>query len=130
MTVKYNFNYITSLSGRPLNVDSIDAGRRVSLTDVAGPPRREWNEPGTMRRYEYDTPLHRPIAVYETLDGEECTVERMTYGVASDSDMNLNGKLTRHYDNAGLREINSIGLTGQVLSEKRQLLQNVEGDAH
>lgn len=132
--VQHNLKSLTSLSGKPLNTDSIDAGKRVNLTDITGASSYEWDERGTTRRYQYDTPLHRPVAVHESnpdMDGsEEYPVQRLIYGDATGSNDNLNGQLVQHYDHGGLTVVESISLTGQVLSETRQLLLNPEGEAH
>ncbi|MCG9684449.1 hypothetical protein L1D31_18090 [Vibrio sp. Isolate23] len=130
-----NFSYITNLPGQQLRTDSIDAGSRITLTDVSGAPMLEWDERGTTRRFEYNDALHRPTTVIEQNDainnGGEQVTERFVYGDSEPnaSDNNLNGQLVRHYDNAGLREINSISLTNQPLSETRRLLLSDTGES-
>ncbi|WP_172566106.1 RHS repeat domain-containing protein [Vibrio navarrensis] len=130
-----NFSYITNLPGQQLRTDSIDAGSRITLTDVSGAPMLEWDERGTTRRFEYNDALHRPTTVIEQNDainnGGEQVTERFVYGDSEPnaSDNNLNGQLVRHYDNAGLREINSISLTNQSLSETRRLLLSDTGES-
>ncbi|WP_172566128.1 RHS repeat protein [Vibrio navarrensis] len=133
--VPNNFNYLTSLSGTQLRIDSIDAGARMSLLDVTGAPYMEWDERGTTRRFEYEDVLHRPTAVIEQNDainnGVEQVTERFVYGdnEPDAADSNLNGQLVRHYDNAGLCEVSNISLTGQPLSETRRLLLSDTGDS-
>ncbi|MFA0077741.1 RHS repeat-associated core domain-containing protein [Vibrio artabrorum] len=133
--VPRNFRYITSLSGQQLRIDSIDAGSRVTLTDVTGAPMLELDERGTTRRFEYEDALHRPTAVIEQSDtinnGVVQVSERFVYGdnEPDAADNNLIGQLVRHYDNAGLWETNSISLTGQPLCETLRLLLSDTDDS-
>ncbi|WP_172566107.1 RHS repeat protein [Vibrio navarrensis] len=133
--VPTNFIYVNSLSGQPLCIDSIDAGCRMTLADVTAAPLLEWDTSGTLRRFEYQDALHRPSAVFEQNaainGGREQVTERFVYAdrAAETVAHNLNGQLVRHYDNAGLKEIDSLSLTGQVLSESRQLLQSETDDS-
>jgi len=131
--VQSNFTYTTGLAGQPLCIDSIDAGSRITLNDITGAPHLEWDGDKTLRRFEYDADLHRPVAVTEQVSDEAVQItERFVYGDNADTDTadkNLIGQLVRHYDNAGLGAINSISLTGQPLSETRQLLSLDKGDS-
>jgi len=130
--VQANLTYKTGLAGQPLGVDSIDAGSRITLTDITGAPHLEWDGK-TLRRFEYDEVLHRPTAITEQVNGETAKItERFVYNDSIDDDTagkNLIGQLVRHYDNAGLQEINSTSLTGQPLSETRQLLPSETADS-
>ncbi|ODS24075.1 hypothetical protein AB835_05480 [Candidatus Endobugula sertula] len=125
---KTNLSQINSLTGQPLRMDSVDAGWRLMLPDIEGSPHKEWQQRGTVRRYDYDTSSHRPTAIYEQRDdlndGAEQVTERFVYGQATDADKqnNLNLQLIRHYDSAGMLATTAISLTGQPLNQQRQLL--------
>ncbi|MDE1333696.1 RHS repeat-associated core domain-containing protein [Vibrio aestuarianus] len=133
--VPRNFNYFTSLSGQQLRIDSVDAGSRMTLTDISGAPMLELDERGTTRRFVYEDALHRPTAVIEQNDtinnGVEQVSERFVYGESEPgaADNNLIGQLVRHYDNTGLWETKSISLTGQPLCEIRRLLLSDTDDS-
>ncbi|MPY26930.1 RHS repeat protein, partial [Shewanella sp. YLB-07] len=128
-----NLSQRQSLAGQPLRVDSVDAGWRVALLDIEGAPHKEWDELGTTRRYVYDVPLHRPLAIHEqradTHNGAEQVTDRFVYGDSEQVDDNLNLQLIRHYDHAGLAETTSINLTGQPLVQQLQLLTSKTDDS-
>jgi len=129
-----NQSQINSLTGQTLRIDSVDAGWRVALLDIEGGVHKEWDELGITRRYAYDAPLHRPLAIHEKRadinSGIEQITERFVYGDSSQTDDNLNLQLIQHYDQGGLVETCSISLTGQPLIQQRQLLSSptVESD--
>jgi len=128
-----NISKINNLLGQPLRVDSVDAGWHIALSDIEGMPHKEWDELGTVRYYDYDESFHRPIAVHELhtdIKGETKQVtERFVYGDSTQTNDNLNLQLIRHYDHAGLSETTSINLTGQPLTQNRQLLLSKSGES-
>ncbi len=119
-----NISQINNLSGQALHIDSVDQAWNLVLTDIEGVPHKEWEEGGVARRYEYNKEFHRPTAAYDIKNGLEQVTNRFIYGTTSDVGMNLNTQVIRHYDNAGLLVIDSICLTGQVLTQSRQLLSS------
>ena len=129
-----NQSQINSLTGQTLRIDSVDAGWRVALLDIEGGVHKEWDELGITRRYAYDAPLHRPLAIHEKRadinSGIEQITERFVYGDSSQTDDNLNLQLIQHYDQGGLVATCSISLTGQPLIQQRQVLSSptVESD--
>ncbi|WP_104038533.1 RHS repeat domain-containing protein [Vibrio jasicida] len=114
-----------NLAGQLVRVDSVDAGERLILPDVTGAAHLEWDEKGKRRRYEYDTALHRLVAVHEKVsqdDVSEQVLERWVYGQQEDALFNLNLQVKAHYDLGGCLETQAISLTGQPLSQRRRLL--------
>ncbi|MGI9920196.1 RHS repeat domain-containing protein [Vibrio owensii] len=114
-----------NLAGQLVRVDSVDAGERLILPDVTGAAYLEWDEKGKRRRYEYDTALHRLVAVHEKVsqdDVSEQVLERWVYGQQEDALFNLNLQVKAHYDLGGCLETQAISLTGQPLSQRRRLL--------
>ncbi|WP_104023955.1 RHS repeat domain-containing protein [Vibrio hyugaensis] len=114
-----------NLAGQLVRVDSVDAGERLILPDVTGAAYLEWDEKGKRRRYEYDTALHRLVAVHEKVsqdDVSEQVLERWVYGQQEDALFNLNLQVKAHYDLGGCLETQAFSLTGQPLSQRRRLL--------
>lgn len=74
------------------------------MPDIMAAPHKEWEERGTVRRYEYDTGFHRPTAIVEQPNANESerVAERFVYGNAQDVSHNLNQQVIRHYDNVNI----------------------------
>jgi insecticidal toxin complex protein TccC len=102
-----------------LQSKNIDAGLRVSLSDVRGLTLWTKDGLGNERTFEYDK-LARVTSIYENVM-EEKTVccERFVYGDNTSKKVNTVGRLLKHYDSAGLHEIKSYSLLGSVLNESR-----------
>ncbi|HFD6782142.1 TPA: RHS repeat protein, partial [Pseudomonas aeruginosa] len=76
-------------------------------------------------RYEADTLPGRLLAVMEQPAGEALRItERRVWAgnTPSEQALNLAGQCVRHYDTAGLNQLDSLALTGGALSVTRQLL--------
>ena len=114
-----NLTSIYSLSGQMLCSASVDAGRRVSLPGEGGQTVEGWDGRGTVRQLEYDE-LLRPTAVFED---DQC-VERLLYGGAELAVHNQCGQLIQHDDPAGTRLNNEFALTGEVIEQTQQLLDD------
>jgi insecticidal toxin complex protein TccC len=121
--------YRYALSG-PLTRESRDAGWQVDLLDAGGSLWRSYTARDHQWRREYDA-LRRPSAVWLASgmsSSERCT-ERLYYGDDPKTNAetariaNLRGRLVRHYDTAGLREITSYSLGGGIREERRRFLQ-------
>lgn len=126
-SVKANFVYHTSLNGEVLRTESADAGITLALNDIAGRPYLTVNATGVVRSWQYedDALPGRPLSLTEQEKGKNGRItERFVWGGYSQSekDHNLAGQCVRHYDTAGLCQVNSIALTGGPLSVSRQLL--------
>jgi len=122
-----NQTTVYSFSGKPLLVNSVDAGWRLSLPGDAGQVLRSWDQRGTQWRTTYDHRL-RPIAIQEqTLDAEPRTVECLRYGDSSaeSAASNLCGALVRHDDSAGSLLIGEYGICGKPLRQTRRFLMDI-----
>ena len=105
---------------------SMDAGARWMLNDMAGKPMRLWDSRNHQVRHEYDG-LHRPARLFVRVGaGAEQLAERINYGEAhSDAiALNLRGRTFQHFDSGGVITNNEYDFKGNLLSTKRQLLQN------
>ncbi|MCE6979963.1 RHS repeat-associated core domain-containing protein [Pseudomonas frederiksbergensis] len=117
---KANLTMVYGLSGQPLKVDSVDAGKRINLMGLAGEPLRSWDGRGSQWRTVYDNQL-RVLTLEENAQG---IVETLTYATAlADPDHNLRGQLIRQVDASGEFEINSFSLLGQPLRDSRTITE-------
>ncbi|RON10386.1 hypothetical protein BK659_06490 [Pseudomonas brassicacearum] len=126
--IKANLTTLYGLPGLALMTDSVDSGWRLSLPNEAGEACLTWDSRGSRRHTEYDT-LLRPVSVTEQgIDSESGTVERFTYadGSSQSAEHNHRGRITRHDDTAGSKQISGYALSGQVLSETRRFLKQLQ----
>lgn len=120
-----NLTGLSSLSGRPLLTESVDAGWRVQFWGAAGELQVGWDGRGTRTRHTYDA-MQRPIAVFEQCqDAPECCIGLTTYGTQAAASVALNqcGQPVRVDDSAGSRQVHGYSLQGAPLAETRHFLQ-------
>lgn len=127
-SINPNFTYYTSLNGDVLRTDSADAGTTITLNDIAGRPVLGINALGMVRTYVYegDTGSGRLLSISEQMQDQVAKIkERFIWAGNSQSEKNYNlaGQCIRHYDPAGLKQINSILLTDTPQSISQQLLK-------
>ncbi|WP_347901422.1 RHS repeat-associated core domain-containing protein [Pseudomonas purpurea] len=123
-------NLVTTygLQGKPLLVDSVDAGWQLGLLGEAAEPLSSWDSRGSQRHTQYDE-LQRPCAVTEQLAGEPPqVVERLSYGDASDglAIHNQCGQRVRHDHPAGSRRMVEYGVRGLALTEHTRFLLGLD----
>ncbi|MGB3431453.1 RHS repeat-associated core domain-containing protein [Achromobacter sp.] len=124
---KTNFTCLSDLVGTPLRTNSVDAGTAVTLSDIAGRPLLAVSATGVTRswRYEANTLPGRLLSVMEQPAGEalRITERRIWAGnTPIEQALNLAGQCVRHYDPAGLSQLDSLALNGGPSSLTRQLL--------
>ncbi|TVT84558.1 RHS repeat-associated core domain-containing protein [Pseudomonas sp. H3(2019)] len=127
-TPKANLTTVYSLSGKPLLVDSVDAGWRLNLPGDAGQTLRSWDQRGSHWQTTYDNQL-RPTEIQEQASDQKLRmVERFLYGDSSSTSAasNLCGALTRHDDSAGTLLINEYALCAKPVSQTRRFLFDPE----
>jgi len=123
-----NFRWQHDLGGQPLRTDSVDAGVTLALTDVAGRALLAISATGVRQTstYEDSTLPGRLQAVLEQAPGEAApqVTDRFCWAGQSqmEKDLNLSGQCVRHYDTAGLNQLQRGGVSGAVLAQSRQLL--------
>ncbi|WP_454833896.1 RHS repeat domain-containing protein [Pseudomonas lini] len=125
---KTNLMTLYSLSGKPLLVDSVDAGWRLNMPGDAGQTLRNWDQRGNHWRTTFDNQL-RPITIQEESAGQSARIiERFSYGDNSIESAALNrcGLLTRHDDEAGTLLIDEYSLGGKPSRQTRHFLLNAE----
>jgi insecticidal toxin complex protein TccC len=120
---KPNISSVHGLSGKALQIDSVDAGMRLNLLGVAGQALQRWDARGCHWQTDYDDQL-RVIALHERPLGHPPTpVERITYADRSaDPDHNLRGQKIAQQDPAGRLDFTGFNLLGTSLRETRTFL--------
>ena len=128
MAPKPNLDNTLDFQGRPLLVDSVDAGWQLSLLDQAGSPVSMWDGRGSQRHTTYDA-LLRPVAVMEQMAGERPRVsDRFAYA-AGDHGFAIHnqcGQLLRHDHPVGRRDCCDYGIGGLLLTEQMRFLADFE----
>jgi insecticidal toxin complex protein TccC len=121
-----NQSQVNTLSGAVLQSKNVDAGMRVSLSNARGLTVWTNDSLGNERTFEYDK-LGRVTSVSEKTQNKKAVCcERFVYGDKASKESNGIGRLLKHYDATGLREIKSYSVLGSVLSESRQFLETAE----
>ncbi|CAI8976993.1 insecticidal toxin complex protein TccC [Pseudomonas sp. IT-P100] len=119
---------VPALSGKPVLTVSVDAGWRLALQDEAGQVRQNWDGAGNTTWFDYDL-MGRPLIVEQaSVNAASQCVERLYYGAAEPdvSDRNQCGRLIRHADAAGRREVHDFSLQGEPLTESRCFLAELD----
>jgi len=131
-TAPANLRAMPSLAGLLLRRESTDSGEQVMLSDAAGRPVWSQDGRGTVQTVAYDE-LGRPSSGSEQLSGSsEIRVSwRSEYGDSGPADdgsqgNNLRGVCVAQYDGGGLSEVNSVALSGAVLSQGQRFLASAE----
>ncbi|CAQ84187.1 MULTISPECIES: RHS repeat domain-containing protein [Photorhabdus] len=129
-TVQPNFYWQHDLLGRVLHTVSIDAGGTVTLSDIEDRPALNVNAMGVVKTWQYEANSlpGRLLSVSEQSANEAVprVIEHFIWAGNSqaEKDLNLAGQYMRHYDTAGLDQLNSLSLTGAHLSQSLQLLKD------
>ena len=113
---------------------SMDAGRRWMLNNVADNPIRSWDERNHRFDHTYDI-LQRPLATHvRGGDGAtplNHTISRTIYGegLSDASERNLRGQVYQHYDASGLVQTERLDFKGNLLRARRQLAAAYDAEA-
>ncbi len=133
--------YVYAMGGMQLYQDSMDAGRRWALSDVAGKTIHTWDDRGHHGHSHYDA-LRRPTRIdvdvpaserlaAEASAPETMTVERIVYGESLPDDearrLNLRGQAYLHFDGAGLVANHAYDFKGNLLRGSRRLAVEFRG---
>lgn len=121
--------YKYDMLGNMVYQNSMDAGQRWLMVNIAGNPLRTWDERNHEFRYFYDV-LQRPTES-KVIEGDgttplDHTFDRIFYGEAEpDAELkNLRGQVVKHYDTGGLIETPEYDFKGQPKSIIRKLYKN------
>ena len=127
------FRYSYDLIKRTLRTENIDAGVKLVVVDAPGNPVEQRDSKGAIILRTYDL-LNRAVRLWAQ-DGinQPLTLrEKLIYGDSLESglteaqarDLNLSGKLYRHFDEAGLTTIGAYDCKGNVLESTRQVIND------
>jgi RHS repeat-associated protein len=115
--------YDYDLLGTVIHTESMDAGERWMLGDVAGAPIRAWDSRGHTFRTAYDE-LRRPTHLYvQPDDGAELLAGRTVHGEVHPeaATRNLKGRAYQQYDGAGVGTSQQYDFKGNLLGSRRRL---------
>ena len=119
--------YAYDMLGNLIHQNSMDAGARWILNDVAGKPLLAWDSRGHTFRTEYD-PMRRPTRSFVTgadpvRPSDELLTERQVYGEQHPDAQakNLRGALYLYLDQAGAVEFLAHDFNGNPLRISRRI---------
>jgi RHS repeat-associated protein len=136
VVMRYDYDML----GNRIHQISMEAGARWMLNDVAGKPIRSWNSRKHVFITEYDA-LRRPVrSLVKGGDANEpnaevfadpIVFERTVYGDSPDAGLNpeqrqeanLQGKVYRQYDGAGVVTNEAYDFKGNLLRSTREIAQ-------
>ena len=130
-TAPANLRTTPSLTGLLLRRESTDSGQQITLFDAAGRPVWTHDSLATVQTVAYDE-LGRPEIGSEQLSGQEIRVNwRKDYGDSGPVEngsqgYNLRGVNAARYNDGGLQTVNSVALSGAVLSQTQQFLASAD----
>jgi len=134
--------YKYDMLGNMVYENSMDAGERWMLTNIASNPHYVWDknervlEDGSMVQEDrvfrtvYDA-LQRPIKnQLKVNEGGWKLIERIVYGESRPDafEKNLRGQVFKHYDSSGLITHKAFDLKGNLLEANRQLTQTYDAE--
>jgi len=126
--------YKYDMLGNRVHVNSMDAGERWMLNNVAGKPIRSWNKRQHIFIHTYDVlqrPLKTRIQGGDALTALDHEVERFVYGEGQSDDKrrNLRGQAFQHFDSSGLSTNERFDLKGNLLQSQRRLASDYQAVA-
>lgn len=116
-----NLATVYSLSGKPLIIDSVDAGWRLNLPGMAGQVLERWDARGHNWQTTYDEQLR--VLRESTVD--QSSLDVFSYADAlADSGNNLCGQMTSLEDASGTLVLQSFSLSGEPIEQTRTFENN------
>ncbi len=113
--------YDYDMLSNKIHQNSMDAGKRWMLNNVAGKPIRAWDSRDHEIITTYDE-LLRPTQLFKKEGTKpEVLAERTVYGEAQGSTHNLRGKVYQQFDGAGKVTNEAYDFKGNLLRSTRQL---------
>jgi RHS repeat-associated protein len=131
---RHAFKHVYDLGNQTLRTTNIDAGVRRHVFNAAGLPVEQRDSKGSIVLYGYDV-LNRPVKMWASnMPGQAVTLrEQWIYGDDAASGMSwasaarwkLLGRIYRHYDEAGVLNVEQYDFKGNIVEKSRQMI----GDA-
>ncbi|MEG4274721.1 MULTISPECIES: SpvB/TcaC N-terminal domain-containing protein [unclassified Microcoleus] len=121
--------YDYDLLGGRIHQVSMDAAERWMLNDVMGKPIYGWDSRGHRLHHRYDG-VRRPTQLLVSKDSVERLAEQVIYGedLPNDTQLNLRDKAYQQLDGAGIVINENYDFKGNLLTARRQFLQNYKDD--
>jgi len=124
------FSHLYDTAGNNLWTEHLDSGVKKLAVDAQGKPLYSTDAKGAQVFTAYDA-LHRPLKIWaKDATGESTTLrQHLLYGDAAHPvppAANMNGKLWKHHDEAGLAVIGAYDFKGNPLSKTRQVIADSE----
>ncbi|WP_273838861.1 RHS repeat-associated core domain-containing protein [Providencia rettgeri] len=124
----FNFYFVSDLAGLALLTTGVDNGYSLIINDIEGHILLSIDANDVQHTYEYEgvQSLGRLIRVWEkTADSKVRTTECFEYAAKTPSFQNANlcGQCIRHYDTAGLLQLNQVSILGHSISQTRRLIK-------
>jgi hypothetical protein len=116
--------------GTRIREESMEAGARWALNDVAGNPVYAWDSQNQRERREYD-PLLRPRRLLvRDATGNQTIAQVTVYGEDQTNaiTLNLRGKTYQVFDSSGVLTNEEYDFKGNVLRTSRQLVESYQKD--
>jgi RHS repeat-associated protein len=129
------FQHVYDLAGQKLRTEHIDAGVQRTVFDAVGNVVEQRDAKGALVLHAYDDLGRRTRLWARDRVAEHMTLrERLLYGDGGQADTgltraqasakNLLGKLYRHYDEAGLVQVDAYDFKGNVIEKARQVISD------
>ena len=116
--------YEYDMLGNQVRQDSMEAGTRRVLPNVAGNPIYQWDSRNHRIQTTYDE-LQRPLEMHLQEDGAtSLLVERIVYGESQGDAANHRGQIFQHFDSAGVVTFEEYDFKGNLLRSTRDFAQN------
>jgi RHS repeat-associated protein len=112
--------YYYDMAGNRIRQDSMDAGERWILNNVAGKPIYGWNDRGYTVRTVYDG-LQRPtdVLLLQETEGQQL-IEHTVYGEAQGPKMNHRTRIYQRFDGAGVITNEAYDFKGNLTRSSRE----------
>ncbi|RQQ03499.1 SpvB/TcaC N-terminal domain-containing protein [Burkholderia stagnalis] len=123
-----NLTVVYGLDGQKLASTSVDSGVRWLLNNAAGNPAYGRDAKGTIQTTTYDA-LQRPLELtVQEASGAPYVARKTIYGesVSGDAGHNLREQIYQISDAAGVMTFDAYTIGGELLDQKRQLLQGTD----
>ena len=116
-----NLATVYSLSGKPLIIDSVDAGWRLNLSGIAGQALERWDARG----HHWQTTYDEQLRVLRESTADQSSLDVFSYADAlADSGNNLCGQMTSLEDASGTLALQSFSLSGEPIEQTRTFENN------
>jgi RHS repeat-associated protein len=125
------FQYTYDMNDQVIRTKNIDAGDDRILNNVLGNPVHAFDSHGHHISMTYDQ-LQRPIKTHVLGNGLDNNTEQLIYGetLVDAIERNMRGQLYRHYDQAGLNEVERYTFKAEPSITHRSIREEYKDEAN